>query len=174
VIEVPPLLTANLRLDPLLPATVEALLAGDRAAAARAQGLPLPAGFASAEEFFLRVQLERMTANPPGRGWCARVIVRLADGAVVGHAGFHGPPEDVGRAEIGYSVFEPYRGQGYATEAAQALVAYAAAHGAGTVFASVAPANAPSLRVMEKLGFRRTGVQVDEIDGEELVFELDA
>jgi ribosomal-protein-alanine N-acetyltransferase len=173
VIEVPPLLTANLSLEPLLPATLEALLAGDVDAASLAQGLSLPAAFAeSAEEFFLRVQLERMAANPAGRGWCARAIVGLGDGAVVGHAGFHGPPEDVGRAEIGYTVLPAYRGRGYATEAAAALVAYAQAQGLSVVFATVAPGNAPSLRVVAKLGFVQTGVQIDEVDGEELVFEL--
>jgi hypothetical protein len=29
-----------------------------------------------------------------------------------------------------------------------------------------------SLAVVERLGFRRTGTQIDEIDGEEWVFEL--
>ncbi|MGA8016429.1 MAG: hypothetical protein WCB85_10980 [Candidatus Dormiibacterota bacterium] len=40
------------------------------------------------------------------------------------------------------------------------------------VFASVSPLNAPSLAVVRKLGFVQTGVQVDEIDGVELVFEV--
>jgi RimJ/RimL family protein N-acetyltransferase len=37
----------------------------------------------------------------------------------------------------------------------------------------LSPDNAPSLAVLEKLGFRQTGVQIDESDDEELVFELD-
>jgi len=40
------------------------------------------------------------------------------------------------------------------------------------VFASVAPTNDPSLAVLNKLGFRHVGEQVDEIDGRELAFEL--
>lgn len=40
--------------------------------------------------------------------------------------------------------------------------------------AAVSPANAPSLALVAKLGFARTGVQWDEIDGEELVFERPA
>ena len=39
--------------------------------------------------------------------------------------------------------------------------------------ASVAPDNVPSLAVVAKFGFRQVGVQIDDIDGEELVFELD-
>ena len=171
--DVPPILTSNLRLDPLLPATLEALLAGDLVRASESQGTELPAEILeSVDDFFLQVQLERMTKNPAGRGWCARLMVGRTGGEVVGHCGFHGPPEDVGRAEIGYTVLPSHRGQGYATEAAAALVEYAGARKAGTVFATVAPANAPSLRIVEKLGFVQTGVQIDEIDGEELVFEL--
>jgi RimJ/RimL family protein N-acetyltransferase len=113
-----------------------------------------------------------MTSRPSGRGWCARTIVREEDGAVIGHCGFHGPPEDVGRAEIGYTILPPYRRQGFAVETAQGLVDWARTQGETVVFASVSPDNLASLAVVEKLGFRQTGVQVDEIDGEEGVFEL--
>ena len=41
-----------------------------------------------------------------------------------------------------------------------------------TVFASVASSNPPSLAVVRKVGFVQTGVQMDERDGEELVFEI--
>jgi ribosomal-protein-alanine N-acetyltransferase len=37
----------------------------------------------------------------------------------------------------------------------------------------VAPSNDRSLAVVGRLGFRQTGVRWDELDGEELVFELD-
>ncbi|HLB78298.1 MAG TPA: GNAT family protein [Candidatus Dormibacteraeota bacterium] len=40
------------------------------------------------------------------------------------------------------------------------------------IFASVAPTNGASLGVLNKLGFRHVGEQMDEIDGKELVFEL--
>ena len=39
--------------------------------------------------------------------------------------------------------------------------------------ASVSPGNVASLAVIGRLGFRQTGVQIDDIDGEELVFQLD-
>jgi RimJ/RimL family protein N-acetyltransferase len=153
---------------------LRALLDADLDEASRIQGVELGEQFlASAGDYFLRVQLERMTTNPQRRGWCARTMLGREGGAVIGHCGFHGPPEDVGRAEIGYTVLPAFRGRGYATEAASALVEYARGQEVATVFATVAPDNAPSLRVVEKLGFRQTGVQIDEIDGEELVFELD-
>ena len=39
--------------------------------------------------------------------------------------------------------------------------------------ASVGAWNEPSLNLVRKLGFAQTGMQVDDIDGEELVFETD-
>ena len=46
-------------------------------------------------------------------------------------------------------------------------------HGVDRFRASVSPGNVASLAIITGLGFRQTGVQIDDIDGEELVFELD-
>ena len=170
-----PIRTLRLSLVPLLEETLAALVAGDRHEASRLQGVELPAGFPAADgsdDFFLRVQLERVRADPDHRDWCGRLMIRLSDGAVVGRCGFHGPPWAVGRAEIGYTVLPAYRGQGLATEAAAGLVAWAWEQGERTLFASVAPTNPASLAVVRKLGFVQTGSQIDDIDGLELVFEL--
>ncbi len=168
-----PINTERLDLLLLRADALRALLLGDREGASRAQGVTLPAEFpCSSDDHFLGVQLQRAQEFPESRGWCARAIVRRVDGQVIGHAGFHGPPGAVGRAEIGYTVFTAYRGQGYATETARALVDWARIQGERTVFATVSPTNWPSLAVVHKLGFRQTGVQIDEIDGPELVFEL--
>ena len=51
-------------------------------------------------------------------------------------------------------------------------MAWAWERGEMPVFASVAPGNLPSLAVVRRFGFVKTGVQIDEIDGEELVFEI--
>jgi len=168
-----PIFTARLSLEPLRPETLEAFVSDDTGAADRAQGRVLPEDFLDpADDFFLEVQLGRMRSRPSRRGWCARVIVRVEDDTVVGHCGFHGPPEDVGRAEIGYTILPVYRGKGYAVEAARGLVDWARSQGETVVFASVSPHNSASLAVVDKLGFRKTGIQIDEIDGEEGVFEL--
>ena len=167
-----PLETVRLRLVPLEPLAIRALLEEEWAAASVAQGVEIREGDGRAiDPFFLGVQYERMLRHPAAREWCARLMVRRVDRQVIGHCGFHGPPEDVGRAEIGYTVFERYRGQRYATEAARALLDLASSRGVSPVFATVAPDNAPSLRVLANLGFVETGSQHDERDGEELVFE---
>jgi len=47
-------------------------------------------------------------------------------------------------------------------------------HAVSAVRASIAPENEPSLRIAKRLGFRRIGEQMDEVDGLELVFERKA
>ena len=92
---------------------------------------------------------------------------------MVGHIGFHGDPKAVGRAELGYSVVPQYRRSGYATEAAQAMMDWAAAaHGVKQFFVSISPDNAASLAMAATLGFKQIGQQVDDEDGLEYVFEL--
>jgi RimJ/RimL family protein N-acetyltransferase len=78
----------------------------------------------------------------------------------------------IGRAEIGYTVFETFRGHGFAKEAARALVEWAFERGEKEVYASVAPDNAPSLAVVRSLRFKQVGIQEDDIDGTELVFAI--
>ena len=166
--------TARLELVHLDADAIRHLVAGDRAAAEGVTGLPLPAEFPTEEERtgVLPVQLTRMEASPDQLDWTMRLMVTTPDREVIGHCGFHGPPRDVGRAEIGYTVFEPYRGRGYAKEAARALVDWGLAQGESEVYAAVSPSNAPSLAVVHAIGFEQVGVQEDEIDGRELVFAI--
>ncbi len=166
--------TPRLELVPLRPEAIQHLLYGERAEAEGKLGLKLPDEFPSKGDLdgFLAIQLQRMLASPHRREWTARLITTRGQGQVVGHAGFHGPPEVIGRAEIGYTVFQPFRCRGYAKEAARALVGWAFEQGQREVFASVAPDNEPSLAVVSALGFIQVGTQVDEVDGPELVFVI--
>jgi RimJ/RimL family protein N-acetyltransferase len=168
------IVTSRFRLE-LLPAeTLELFLAGDAKGAESIQGLTFSEPLLqSVDDRFLRIQLQRIRSRPSGRSWCIRAIVRNEDDAVIGHSGFHGPPEDVGRAEIGYNVLEPYRRNGYATETIQSLVDWARRQGERVVYASISPNNLPSVGVVTKLGFRHTGVHDDQINGEEYVYEID-
>ena len=168
-----PIRTTRLDLVPLDPAAIRHLIAGDRAAAEHIVGHTLPPEFPTEDDLggFLHIQLKRMEATPERRDWMARLMVS-ASNQVIGHCGFHGPPDIVGRAEIGYTVFEVCRGNGFAKEAARALASWAFSQGEKVVYASVSPANAPSLGVVKALGFTQVGTQEDEIDGLELVFAL--
>lgn len=171
------IVTSRLSLELLKPDTLRALLAHDLERASESQGLALPPAFVAedgSDDSFLAFHLAQVRDHPEVRAWCVRAMVRRADGAVVGNCGFHGPPRAVGRAEIGYTVIPSARGEGFATEAARALVRWAFSQGEPRVFASVASTNAPSLAVVSKVGFVQSGSRVDEQGGEELVFEVHA
>lgn len=64
-----------------------------------------------------------------------------------------------GRRETGYWVAKPFLGQGYATEAAQATLRYGfETLGIQNFFINHFEGNHASQRIIEKLGFRKTGV----------------
>ena len=63
------------------------------------------------------------------------------------------------RAEVGYILGRAHWGQGYAREAVRALLRFAFDRlDLHRVEADVHPDNAPSLRLLERLGFRREGL----------------
>jgi RimJ/RimL family protein N-acetyltransferase len=165
--------TRRLELITLAPEVISDLLRGDRSGAQRILRATLPGEFPTPDDLrgLLPIQLQRIQQSPDRRDWLARLMLKKS-GEIVGHCGFHGPPDVIGRAEIGYTVFTPFRGQGFAKEAANALVQWAFAQGEHEVFASVSPHNAPFLAVVRSLGFTQVGTQEDEVDGLELVFSL--
>src|SRR4029078_11548063 len=56
-------------------------------------------------------------------------VIHRDDQCVIGAASFKGPPDDDGVVEIAYGIVPAYQGQGYATEAASALVEFAMERG---------------------------------------------
>jgi [ribosomal protein S5]-alanine N-acetyltransferase len=159
------------------PALLVALLEGRRDEAAGVLGATFPDWWPDAiDARFLRVRLEDMRSDPDAQQWLLRALVRRGPVRLfVGHAGFHGTPrleESRRTLELGYAIFPSQRGHGYATEAVEALIDWAhERHGIRHFIASVGPDNHPSLAIVRKLGFVRTGQQWDDEDGLELVFE---
>ena len=93
-------------------------------------------------------------------------LVQRTDNAVVGNCGFKGPPTPDGVVEIAYGVAPDYQGNGYATEAAEALAAYAfSTSNVGVVRAHTLPEANASTRVLTKCGFRQVGEVMDPDDG---------
>jgi RimJ/RimL family protein N-acetyltransferase len=166
-----------IELRPMTPEFVEAVLDGRREEAARLLRIELPDEFPSeGEKGFLGLRLRQMREDERFRTWCPHAIVLGTQ--MIGHAGYHGPPgvnstHDPEAVEFGYRIFPPYRGRGYATDAARMLMDLAEERASIRRFVlSVGPDNEPSLAVVRKLGFRQTGERMDEEDGRELVFEL--
>lgn len=135
-------------------------------AAARHDGFeqPIVADFARAT----------LATDPAYGPWSARLLLLKPSLQMIGHIRFHSRPvEDA--VEFGYAVFMPWRCHGYATEAAAAVMRWAAEqHGVKRFVASVRPDNLPSQRVVAKLGFRKVGEQMDDVDGLEDVFHRDS
>jgi RimJ/RimL family protein N-acetyltransferase len=80
-------------------------------------------------------------------------------GAFAGEAGFHDLRRDItpsleGTMEVGWALTSAMQGQGLATEAVRAALAWAGEHGTGTrLTCMIDPGNGPSLGVADKLGF---------------------
>ena len=97
-----------------------------------------------------------------------RLIIHTTDRVLIGETGFHGPPDGSGTVEVGYSIVPDYRGRGFAFEATRALIDRVFERpGVRRVIATCLDDNHASIRVLEKLGMRRTGSA-----GETLRFEL--
>jgi GNAT superfamily N-acetyltransferase len=120
---VPP--TSPASFVPLPPAVLAALLDGDLAAAGERCGVELPPFFLE-EGWLWQIRLDQVRADPAAEDWVVRAVV-VPPAGVVGHAGFHGPPDADGVVEVGYTVVPELRGRGYARAALAALVAEAAA-----------------------------------------------
>ena len=122
------------------------------------QGWEVPYPLESAVEL-----IEEMIARgaPALGGWTQFACARHEDGVIVGDVALH-LDEEGHNGEIGFTLHIWARGQGYATEAAAAILNYGF-----TVWdlhrceASIDPRNAASRRVLEHLGFRHEGTMIE-------------
>ena len=106
--------------------------------------------------------LESCLRHPDQWRWYAMWMIDLRDGTHIGAFCFKGLDTN-GMVEIGYGILEDYRGQGCATEAVDAVVAWALRQPAVThVEAETEPNNKASQRVLEKCGFHPCGVIGEE------------
>jgi RimJ/RimL family protein N-acetyltransferase len=159
-----------IRFVQLSPAAMTALIDGDLAAAGAAAGHPLSPYLVS-ESWLWEIRREQIARDPASAPWVARVVVAEPEGVVVGHGGFHGPPDAEGTVEVAYSVDPVYRRRGYARAILAALLQRADADPAvHAVRASIRPDNTASLATIAGFGFRKAGEQWDEEDGLEVVF----
>ena len=162
--------TGRLRLVPLTPSVLRAVESCDLVAVERGLGARVLSGWERGVPATQR--LHQLAADPSQQPWLVRAMVAPAAREVVGSIGFHAPPDDRGRVEIGYDVVASERRRGYARESLTAMLAWAWATGrAQTCVASISPHNAPSLALVRSFGFEHVGQHIDEVDGLELVYE---
>lgn len=164
----------DIRFVPLSAAALSALIAGDLAAASAAAGHPLTR-YLVEESWLWRIRLEQIGRDPASARWIARAAVAEPEDVVVGHGGFHGPPDEHGVVEVAYSVDPAHRRKGYAKAMLRVLLERADADPAVTaVRASIRPDNLGSRATIAGFGFRKIGEQWDPEDGLEDVFLRDA
>lgn len=95
-------------------------------------------------------------------------LVQLKDGTPIGTCGIL-RKEWLDAPDIGYAFLPAFRGRGYALEAAAGVHAHARdAWSLERIVAVVAPGNAASIRLLEKLGLRFERTVVDPRTGEHL------
>lgn len=153
---------------------MRALLAGDIEAAEREIGATIPEDLPETLEYLLRYRLGQVEEDPAVIRWLARSIVLPGHAGArnaIGTIGFHGPPDDAGRLEIGYRMEPGYRRQGYTREAVEAMFQWAGEQGINRFIAAIRPDNEASLGLAAGFGFVQTGSQMDDVDGLELVLE---
>ncbi len=168
------IVTPRLELLLLALADLDGILAGRTTEIA---GAALPLEWVRRYERVLRLRRDQIAREPRRAPWLLRVMVERESRALVGNIGFHGPPGSNAlgareAVELGYGVQPSFRRRGYAEEAVRGMIARARAHGIARFIASVSPMNAPSLSLVRKLGFVEVTRVIDDVDGEEIVFEL--
>jgi RimJ/RimL family protein N-acetyltransferase len=112
---------------------------------------------AFADEAEARAIAERLMRQFEARRMGRLIVLDRKSGEALGWCGLKWH-EDAQVADLGYRLARKHWGKGYATEAGAACVRYAfEVLGLPRLVAHAVPENAASVRVLEKLGFRRTG-----------------
>jgi len=154
----PTLRTERLLLRELVPADAPALFAihGD-AAAMRWFGSDPLRTLADAEQLVEVFAGWRRLPNP-GTRWG---LERVEDGTLIGSCGLFQWNRGWRRCTLGYELARAAWGQGLMGEALQAALDWGfdeAGMGLNRIEAMIHPCNKPSLRLAERLGFRREGL----------------
>ncbi|MER5962641.1 GNAT family N-acetyltransferase [Streptomyces sp. NPDC002057] len=168
--------TRRVRFVELNARALRALADGDLAAGSAEAGIALDEHFVGDRaRWIFGYRAKQLAEDPSAAPWLARAAVSEPDGVVIGDAGFHGPPDETGTVEVGFTVAPGHRRRGYARAMLRALLTRAAAEpGVRTVRARARADNEASLATIAGFGFTRVGEQGNEQDGLVLVFELPA
>ncbi|MDC3424490.1 GNAT family N-acetyltransferase [Aquibacillus sp. 3ASR75-11] len=111
----------------------------------------------------LPYKIERFSQYPEENVW-EGIIIRTEDNVIIGDMGFKGGPDENGEMDLGYSILPSYQGNGYATEMATAFVQWGLKQPkVKKITASCSNQNYPSIRVLEKVGFKQIGKEDNEI-----------
>ena len=169
-----PITTARLELHHVRPAEYE-LLAVDRAD----PRLWVDRGFANPHRHLvddpgpLPHRIPRIRRQPDIAPYLLRLAVLRDVRVIIGSAGFHDLPDANGMIEIGFGIEPTFRNQGFGTELLHGMWRWVIDQpGVRTLRYTVSLDNAVSQHIVRGLGFTHMGVQIDDEDGPEDIFEM--
>jgi RimJ/RimL family protein N-acetyltransferase len=121
----------------------------------------------------LRWRVPQVKANPEVNKWFVRWMVLRETSEIVGSLSFHGAPDENGMLEIGLGVHEKFWRQGFGYEALMGMWLWAASQSSVLKFRyTVDPNNQASVGLVRKFGFAHVGLQIDDEDGPEDIYEM--
>lgn len=156
--------TPRLILIPWNLGLVDALAAMDRARAEAALGIRFPEPFAPPPETgdVLEYFRDAIEHDASGGVFLPRMIIRSEDRMALGSIGL-GAPDESGASFFGYGVYPDFEGNGFASEAATALVKFGLLlDGVAAVVATIPVGHVASEKVSSRAGLVRTGRQVED------------
>ena len=155
--------TTRLELVSAGPDMLRAAIAGDKELIALT-GFSLAAKWTMFGPGVFEYVLEILGDKPDAQAWWTWFPVH--ENMLIGNCGYKGPPDDQGRVEIGYEVAPNFRGQGFATEIAKALIKHAwQENSVNVIIAHTLPEHNASTRVLKKCGFSFVETVEDPEDG---------
>lgn len=103
------------------------------------------------------IEKSPLEINIPG-SWYQLAIIKQSSRVLIGDIGIHFLESDLEnkQVEIGYTLDKKYRGKGFATEAVSAVINYLVTSlNKHRIVASIDPLNVDSIKLIERLGFRK-------------------
>ena len=121
----------------------------------------------------LRWRVPQVKSDRSLNKWFVRWIVLSQTREIIGSTSFHGPPSADGMIEIGLGIHPEFQGQGFGPESLIGMWSWATENiDVKRLRYTVSQSNTRSVRLIQKLGFSDVGVQIDDVDGLETIFEM--
>jgi ribosomal-protein-alanine N-acetyltransferase len=170
----------RLKLIPMSLRFMQALASGSLPAAAKRVSFTLPPEV-DVPKRILNYRTKQIQRDSTLAQWLLRSMVDIETNQMVGHIGFHTKPNpkylaDLGLdgIEFGFTVYSPFRRQGYATEAAKAIMKWGhEEYQIERFILTISPDNLPSIGLADSLGFEKVSSHLDATDGPEDILQLD-
>jgi ribosomal-protein-alanine N-acetyltransferase len=101
--------------------------------------------------------IEKLKKDPDLLGWGVWFVTLAESNQIIGDLGFKGKPDEKGIVEVGYGILPEMQNKGIATEAVNAIVNWAfSSPSVQKVAAECLKDNIPSIKVLEKIGMKKT------------------